>query len=120
MLKILKRSTWPKPVGGYIGLARWSIGFDAPGDVRPPIDWSSTEIEETLADGQNQQSLAACGGGGPFEITAYISRSGKVISAGVAHSDDNGEDTAQCLVSTLKNMSFPSPGSWQAKVSFSR
>ncbi len=120
MLTILKSSQWPKPVGGHIGLARWSIGFDAPSDERPPIDWSASEVEETLGESHNQKSLASCGGGGPFEITAYVSRAGQVLSAGIAHSDDNGEQTAECLASAVKTMTFPSPGSWRAKVSFTR
>ncbi len=120
MLRILEESRWPKPVGGLIGLARWSIGFDAPSDERPPVEWSSSEVEGTITEDENAQALYACGTGGPFIITAYVSRSGKVLSAGVAHSDDNGEQTAECLVSTIEGMTFPSPGSWRAKVSFAR
>jgi len=120
MLNILKTSHWPKPVGGLIGLARWSIGFDAPGDVRPPVSWTSADVGETLSSEQNTQKLATCGGGGPFEITAYVAPSGKVLSAGVGHSDDNGEQTAECLVEAVRGITFGSPGSWRAKVSFTR
>lgn len=120
MLRILKASTWPKPVGGLIGLARWSIGFDAPLDERPPVHWTSDDAAESLNAAENASSLSNCGGGGPFDLTAYIAPSGKVLSVGVAHSDDNGEETAECLVNAVREMKFSSPGSWRAKVSFTR
>jgi hypothetical protein len=120
MLEILKGGRWPKPVGGLIGLARWSIGFDAPSDVRPAVDWSASDVSSSLSEERNRSALGQCGGGGPFEITAYVAPSGKVLSAGIAHVDDQGQATAECLVEAVQNMTFSSPGSWRAKVSFSR
>jgi len=120
MLEILKSSHWPKPVGGLIGLARWSIGFDAASDVRPPVDWSANDVSSSLSENKNQSALSQCGSGGPFEITAYVAPSGKVLSAGIAHVDDQGQSTAECLVEAVRNMTFSSPGSWRSKVTFSR
>lgn len=120
MLGILKDSSWPKPVGGLIGLARWSIGFDAPADERPPVNWSSDDVRESFDAAENASSLSSCGGGGPFELTAYVAPNGKVLSVGIAHSDDSGEERAECLVNAVRDMKFSSPGSWRAKVSFSR
>ncbi|HXS18927.1 MAG TPA: hypothetical protein VN764_17125 [Polyangiaceae bacterium] len=120
MLEILKGAHWPKPVGGLIGLARWSIGFDAPSDVRPPVDWSESDASSSLSEDKNQSALQQCGSGGPFEITAYVAPSGKVLSAGIAHVDDQGQSTAECLVEAVRNMTFTSPGSWRAKVTFAR
>ncbi len=120
MLDVLKGSRWPKPVGGLIGLARSSIEFEASVEERPPVDWSESDIADTLSDSNNASALSACGSGGPFEITAYVAPSGKVLSVGVAHTDDNGDATASCLVDAVGQMKFGSPGSWRAKVTFSR
>ena len=65
-------------------------------------------------------ALAACGGGGPFSVTAYVKTNGSVLSAGVAHSDDQGDDAAKCIVEAVKHAKFASPGSWPAKVTFRR
>src|SRR5690554_2136870 len=116
MLDALKSHRWPKPVGGRIGLARSSIGFDPPSDVRPPVAWSDQDIQRVL--GTLSSDLSACGGGGPFFLTAYVKTNGGVLSVGVAHSDEQGDATARCLVETVKNATFGSPGSWPAKVSF--
>lgn len=118
MLDAIRGSRWPKPVGGRIGLARSSIGFDPPSDVRPPVQWSPSDIETALSELDGD--LSACGRGGPFSITAYIKTNGSVLSAGVAHSDESGDETARCLVEAVKSASFGSPGSWPAKVTFRR
>lgn len=119
MLDILAKNHWPKPVGGHKGLARSGMEYDS-GAVRPPVQWEVSDIESTLTSSKNAEILAACGGGGPFEITAYVATSGKVLSAGIAHTDDDGEKTAACLVAAVEEMRFPSPGSWPAKISFQR
>jgi hypothetical protein len=41
-----------------------------------------------------------------------------VLSASVTPPNEDGEDAVDCLVSTLKGASFPSPGSWPAKITF--
>jgi hypothetical protein len=49
----------------------------------------------------------------------YVQTNGTAISAGVATPDERGEaGAADCLVSVIKGMKFPSPGSWPAKVIF--
>ena len=116
MLETLKASHWPKPVGGKIGLARTSITFDPPGDVRPPVVWSSDDVKEALQE--HSADFAACGPGGPFEITAYVATSGRVLAAGISHDDDAGEATASCVIQAVEGMTFASPGSWPAKVTF--
>jgi len=116
MLGELKKSRWPKPVGGRIGLARTSIAFDPPSDVRPPVEWSESDVRDALED--HRSELQACGRGGPFEITAYVDTKGRVMTAGVAHADDSGEEAASCLVQAVEGIKFGSPGSWPAKVTF--
>ncbi len=118
MLDVLSGSPWPKPVGGLIAYARNGMGYDAPEDIRPPVVWSSSDIDETLSDADNSQALNACGRGGPYEMTAYVAANGKVLSVGVAHTVENGEEKAACLVSAVEGIRFKSPGSWKAKVSF--
>src|SRR5690606_8891045 len=99
-----------------IGLARTSITFDPPSDVRPPVVWSSDDVKE--ARQEHSTDFAACGPGGPFEITAYVATSGRVLAAGISHDDDAGEAKASCVIQAVEGMTFASPGSWPAKVTF--
>ncbi len=117
MLDALRSKKWPKPVGGEHGLARKSFDFDPPNDVRAPSDYDEGHLSKALE--KISGKLHSCKGGkGSFEATIYLATDGSVLSAGVTPPDEAGEGSVDCLVSTLKGASFPSPGSWPAKVTF--
>jgi hypothetical protein len=48
----------------------------------------------------------------------YVATDGSVLAASVTPPSEEGEEAVDCLVSTLKDASFPSPGSWPAKITF--
>lgn len=118
MLNALKRRSWPKPIGGEMGIAQKPFSFDMINDVRPPTEWSPDSIEEAL--GEITPKLDDCRSGkGSFTITMYVDTDGSVMSAGIAHAEDSGESAADCILDVVKTASYPSPGSWPAKVTFS-
>ena len=117
MLDALRAKKWPKPVGGEHGLARKSFDFDPPNDVRAPADYDEEHLNKGL--GKISDKLASCKSSkGSYEATMYVATDGTVLSAGVTPPNGDGETSVDCLVSTLKSASFPSPGSWPAKVTF--
>jgi hypothetical protein len=116
MLQALGKQSWPKPVGGQTGLARKSFSFDMPNDVRPPTEWTQESVEETL-DELSEEMNSCKSAANSYTVTMYVDTDGSVMAAGVAHTDDAGEQAADCLVTALKAAKFPSPGSWPAKVS---
>jgi hypothetical protein len=117
MLDALRSKKWPKPVGGEHGLARKSFDFDPPNDVRPPADYDQDHLSKALD--KISSKVASCKSHkGSYEATIYVATDGSVLSAGVTPPDETGEESVDCLVSTLKEASFPSPGSWPAKVTF--
>jgi hypothetical protein len=118
MLDALRAKKWPKPVGGEHGLARKSFDFDPPNDVRPPADYDRDHVGKGLD--KISGKLASCKSHkGSYEATIYVATDGSVLAAGVTPPDEDGENNVDCLVSTLKSASFPSPGSWPAKATFS-
>jgi hypothetical protein len=119
MLGTLRSRSWPKPVGGEHGLARKSFDFDAPSDVRPPLEWDAEHIKKTLKKLSDKLEECKSGNSGTFEATTYVSAEGTVLAASVTPPDESGEAAVDCLVQTLQAASFPSPGSWAAKVTFS-
>jgi hypothetical protein len=117
MLGALRSRHWPKPVGGEHGLARKSFDFDPPNDVRAPADYDQDHLGKGLD--KISSKLSSCKGAkGSYEATMYVATDGSVLSASVTPPSEDGEDSVDCLVSTLKGASFPSPGSWPAKVTF--
>jgi hypothetical protein len=119
MLDTLRSKRWPKPVGGQHGLARKSFDFDPPNDVRAPTAWDGDRVSDGIAKLSKKLSACKQGTSGSFEATLYVGTDGSVMAASVTPPDEAGESNVDCLVSTLKGASLPSPGSWPAKVTFS-
>lgn len=142
MLDALRAQTWPKPVGGKVGVVRTSLAFDLGRDTRPPTSWSSAQAGDAVARAAGE--IAACkhGAGGTFTATVYVkqvelpppdagaddagdagdagpSYAGSAISVGIAVPDDRGEAIADCLVRVLSAATYPPPGDWPAKLTFS-
>lgn len=119
MLSALKKQDWPKPVGGRVGHARKSFDFDPPSDARPPTDWDPENVQKELE--KKASEIAECKGNrsGSFNATMYVDTDGKALGVGVAPPDAEGESAVDCLVDLLEGLTYPSPGSWPAKVSFS-
>ena len=116
MLDAVRAKSWPKPVGGEHGLARKSFDFDAPNDVRPPTTWDEHEAAPGLKKIASEIAECKRGRSGPFEATLYVGTDGKVLSASVTPPDEDGDGVIDCLVGVLEAATFPSPGSWPAKV----
>lgn len=118
MLNALRSKSWPKPVGGDIGYARKSFDFDPPNDVRPPTDWSQDRVNEALEKLTTKIDECKTEGSGRFKATMYVGTDGTPLAVGVTPPDERGEAAVDCLVEALKGATYPSPGSWPAKVSF--
>lgn len=118
MIRALKRAAWPVPVGGRVGVAENGFGFSMTGDVRPPVAWDAEQVEATLS--KNATAVAECkrGTSGSFTATVYIDDDGSALSAGVSPPNKEAEAQSDCIVDVLSSASFPSPGSWPAKVTF--
>jgi hypothetical protein len=118
MLGVLRKKSWPKPVGGDKGYARKSFDFDPPNDVRPPTDWDSERLGEALKKAGSEIGECRRGVPGRFKATMYVATDGTALSVGVVPPNQAGEAALDCLVEKLKAETYPSPGSWPAKVSF--
>lgn len=115
MLDTMRKKAWPKPVGGEHGFARKSFSFDPPNDVRPPTDWTQEDAEPGLKKIANELGECKHGASG-FAATLYVGTDGKVLAAGVTPPDESADSAVDCLVGVLEGATFPSPGSWPAKV----
>ncbi|HEY3233187.1 MAG TPA: AgmX/PglI C-terminal domain-containing protein [Polyangiaceae bacterium] len=120
MLGALGNRSWPKPQAGETGFFRKSLDFDSSGDTRPPAELSGDFVAKALEEGDTPGRIRECknGSSGRFNATMYVDTDGHVLAAGMAPPDEQGEAAVDCLVAALKNGTFPSPGSWPAKVTF--
>lgn len=119
MLGIFKAISWPKPKGGE-GLAENSFTFEPGADERPPVVWSEEQLGAPFRKARGALARCRAGAGvkpGALKATMYVSTDGKPSAVGVSSADEKGEAAIGCVVSTLKAVTFPSPGSYAAKVS---
>jgi hypothetical protein len=118
MIDILRGAGWPSPKGGKEGRAESGFALEPDGDVREPVAWSESDLGKNLNAAKDALSKCkASAGAGSLKATLYIDTDGHVESAGVSGSDPATEQAADCVVSSLKGITFSSPGSYAAKVS---
>ena len=117
LLDAVRAAQWPKPDGGD---AEAHYGMELPlQSTRPANDWSPDKVSAAL--GKHGDAIDRCKAGarGTFHATMYVGPGGKVLAAGMATSNKDGEEKADCLTEVLLKMKgLPSPGSWPAKVAF--
>lgn len=118
MLRVLEKRSWPAPQGGDMGLARSSIGFDPPSDARPPTDWAPARVDGTLKAVASQVNSCRGEAGGELTATVYVDPDGAALTVGAAASDEAAASAIDCVIEVLKGATYPSPGSWPAKVTF--
>jgi hypothetical protein len=117
MLNAIRSVSWPEPIDGE-GQAEKTFDFEPSPDVRDAVPWTADRVAGALSQGRPKLARCTQGGRGRYRATAYVQTNGSVIAAGVAPPNERCEQNADCIANALKDMKFPSPGSWPAKVSF--
>jgi hypothetical protein len=117
ILDVFRKTQWPRPDQGDAEV-RNKLDFDLPEGVRPPQAVSASRFPTTL--GPALPKLAACKGSekGTVEITAYVDTNGSVLSAGAASRNGKLNGELDCMTDAVRSLSFPSPGSYPAKLTF--
>ena len=117
ILDALTANTWPRPEGGDDGETRQHIDLGQT-DVRQPAAWGVTELES--AGEKLESALGDClraSGTSMLTVTFYLDPSGSARSVGVASGDEKGISAVDCAVRAVKARTYPTPGSYPAKVS---
>lgn len=112
---LLEAETWPKPEGGEQGIARATYGREPEG--RAPVDWGESDLGG--AGDPLRSALQACKrkhGAGRITVTLYVDADGKVMAAGAAVDEGEAAEAVGCAVDAARGRTFPSPGSFPAKV----
>jgi outer membrane biosynthesis protein TonB len=113
---VAKATHFPAPHGGEAEFT-WSFEVPLDSEVRPPLDWTDSEVGAELT-AHASEVMAQCGNG-QYGITAYVDTDGKVVSAGAATASEDAAAQLDCVVEAVRSWSFTSPGSYAAKAQFS-
>ena len=115
LLETAGRARFPRPHGGEAEFS-YPISIDPLQDVRPPVPWQTSQVQAAVEEQRGE--IVDCGSG-PFAVTVYVAPGGSVLSAGVAVGDVEQSDALDCVAELVAGWTFPDPGSYPAKVSFS-
>jgi hypothetical protein len=116
--EVIRNTRFPAPHGGE-ATVQYTMAL-APGRKhRAPEEWDSERIEKVLKKNRSEL-LETCEvkRPGSIVVTAYVSKRGKVLAAGVAAPDDKSADKFDCIADELRTWSMPKPRKGVAKVSF--
>lgn len=114
IVDVAKSVRFPAPHGGEADFS-WPLEVPLDPDVREPVTWDPAQFNEVLLTNA-ETALASCIGS--FAITAYIDPEGHVVAAGASTLEPNDAEKLDCISDAVKTWTFPSPGSYAAKVSF--
>jgi hypothetical protein len=121
MLGVLRAQSWPGAIGGKVGIAENQFDFDPPSGVRPPVAWSEADAGKNL--GAAKSVLAECQAAAkaaPLTATVIVETDGSIASVGVSGEDEFSEKAARCVKDGLASVKLNSPGSFAAKLTFTR
>lgn len=115
LVDVAQRTRFERPRGGEAEFT-WPLAFDAPDDIRPPVNWEPTRAEDAVA-AHGAEVRSSCGRG-PFIVTAYVNPGGEVKAAGVSTTEQTSAEGLDCVATAVAGWTMPDPGSYLAKVTF--
>jgi hypothetical protein len=121
MVEVAQATRFPEPHGGEADFT-WPLELPLDPDVRAPVELP-TDLAQPVSSTRRQgaspgELLQSACGGGAYVVTAYIDPSGHVLAAGAATPDPATGPELDCITSGVRDWSFPSPGSYLGKLSF--
>jgi hypothetical protein len=116
--EVIQKTRFPPPRGGE-ATVKWNMALAPARKGREPEQWDSERIERVLKKNRGEL-LEACDAKrtGSMTVTAYVSKRGKVLAAGVAAPDSSSAEHFDCIADELRGWSMPKPRKGIAKVSF--
>lgn len=116
VIEVAQATRFPAPHGGEADFA-WSFEVPLDGSIREPVSLPDETVQSAL--GTQSGALASSCGAGSYGVTAYVDPEGKVVAAGASAADEQSAQQLDCVASAVQSFTFPSPGSYAAKVRFS-
>ncbi|MDB4991279.1 MAG: hypothetical protein JWN04_6457 [Myxococcaceae bacterium] len=121
MLEVAQTTHFPAPHGGEADFT-WPLELPLASDVRAPAALPAgfaQPVTTARVRGVEQADAVhgACGGG-EYVVTTYVDPDGHVLAAGVATPDPVTTPELDCVAEAVASWTFPSPGSYPGKLSF--
>lgn len=116
--EVIHAAQFPAPHGGEANVT-WSMSLEPARKGRAPEQWETAHVEKVLRKlGSDVLETCDAKRGGPITVTAYVSRRGKVLAAGLAATRQSPPEQFDCIAEELRSWPMPKPRKGVAKVSF--
>lgn len=115
--EVIRAAKFPAPNGGEADVT-WNMLLEPAGRTQVPELWATDRIERVLRKHRSELIETCSPKRGTFYVTAYVSRSGRVIAAGVAAKESVDPEQFDCIADALRGWTMPKPRKGIAKVSF--
>ncbi len=107
---------FPRPHGGAADF-NWPLEMDPPVGVREAITWDPGRVRRVVR-ARGRRVLQRCGADSDVQVTTYVSRRGRVISAGASTPDGTGAASLDCVTRAVRSWPMPRSRRYRAKVTF--
>ncbi len=104
--RAIEAARFPRPNGGGEAEVRWSLSVDPPPSVRAPATWDPRRVAPVVRR-RARAARARCAVEAPVQVTAYVTRGGRVISAGAASTVDTPPDRLDCVAAQVRAWRMP-------------
>ena len=104
--RTLRSVRFPRTHGGGEALVRWALSVQPPETARQARTWSSERVARVVRR-RGAQALERCNAGSAVQVTAYLSRRGRVIRAGAASTEGHDDEVLDCVVDRVRRWRMP-------------
>lgn len=114
--RVILSTRFPRTHGGGEAEVHYALSVDPPESVREPTTWSPERVARVVRR-RGARARSACNAGSTIQVTAYVSRRGRVLRAGAASVEEADDETLDCIASRVRRWRMPS-GRRISKVTF--
>ncbi|MBX3274883.1 MAG: AgmX/PglI C-terminal domain-containing protein [Sandaracinaceae bacterium] len=106
--RVLATVRFPRTQGGGEALVHWALSVEPASDARAPLTWDPDRVAHVVRR-RGTQALAECNAASSVQVTAYVSRRGRVINVGAASSEGQADEVLDCVARRVRAWRMPAP-----------
>ncbi|MCA9610891.1 MAG: AgmX/PglI C-terminal domain-containing protein [Myxococcales bacterium] len=105
--RVIASVRFPRTHGGGEALVHWALSVEPPSAVRQAAVWAPERVAR-LVRRRGTDALARCHATSDVQVTAYVSRRGRVINVGAASSEHHDDEVLDCVARRVRAWRMPS------------
>lgn len=104
--RVIHAVRFPATHGGGEALVHWALSVE-PSAVRQALTWAPDRVAHVVRR-RGSRALEQCNASSDVQVTAYVSRRGRVINVGAASSAEHDDTVLDCVARRVRAWRMPS------------